>query len=278
MIKKKDADKMNEIIYSKELSEQWMGEKSLQHPSRVWGRIPMLEYLAKKILRHGDRVLDLGCGGGYPTLQVAKMVGEGFVTGVELSKAQLGLERGQEPISKKYGKVKNIRFINLDARNLEPIKDKSVDVVVSFMMLHNLVIEDVERVFNETGRVLRSNGLAVFLTLHPDLVKSEPWDLIFMEYESGYKDAVDDNGDAKEGFIIETIVKMHGGGEKKVFTVVHERRNIKKAIENSKLKIIDKKEIWIDEKKARELFGDDSVKKLPTQPAFWMITCKKRDD
>ena len=90
-------------IYGKGASEKWQGEKTMEHASGVWGRDKMLTYLRDEVINQGDTVVDLGSGGGYPTVKIAEMVGEsGRVIGLERSLSQLGIEDEQEAISEKY--------------------------------------------------------------------------------------------------------------------------------------------------------------------------------
>jgi ubiquinone/menaquinone biosynthesis C-methylase UbiE len=167
-------------LYISKTVDQWKEEKTMEHSSGIWGRTPMLEYLKKDVIKKGDTVVDLGSGAGYPSLKISEMVGDkGNVLGVELSKAQLGMEEELIPLTKKYKEVKNLNFINGNIKNI-PIEDESADKIVSFMVLHNIKIDEIKEVFIETSRIMKSEGKAVFLTIHPDFLESD-WDLDFSE-------------------------------------------------------------------------------------------------
>lgn len=260
-------------LYTAETVDQWKEEKTMEHSSGIWGRTPMLEYLEKDIIKKGDTVVDLGSGAGYPSLKISNMVGkEGKVIGIELSKAQLGIGEGLTPLTEKYKEIKNLSFVNSDIKNI-PLEDNSADEVVSFMVLHNIKIGEIKEVFAETNRVMKADGKAIFLTMHPDFLESD-WDLTFTVYDKDdlkrYKEAKD-----KEGIEVKGIVKNAGGGEKAVGMCYHSVENMQKAIEEAGLKIVNEKSFFIDEKTAKEKFGENSVRKLPENPAFLMMTLEK---
>ncbi len=64
---------------------------------------PILRALA---LRPGDRVLDVGCGSGEPSLSIAPMVEPGSVLGVDISAAMLAVARRR---ARARG-IRNVRF------------------------------------------------------------------------------------------------------------------------------------------------------------------------
>ncbi len=146
---------------------------------------------------------------------------------------------------------------------------------MSFMVLHNLDIASVEKVFKEVSRVLKDGGQSVFLTMHPEILDSEKWDLDFWKYDEkdieNYRNTKD-----KEGVAVKGWVKNISGEDKPVIMYNHTRENMEKAIKDSGLNIMKQQDIWIDEKTAIDKFGENSVKKIPTKPAFWMITVEKK--
>lgn len=78
-------------------------------------------------LRHGEKVLDLGSGGGIDVLLAARRVGEnGFVYGVDMTDEMLDLARAN---AAKAG-VQNVQFLKGVIEEL-PLPDSAVDVVIS---------------------------------------------------------------------------------------------------------------------------------------------------
>jgi SAM-dependent methyltransferase len=107
--------------------------------------------LAAMPLRQGGRLLDLGCGDGAWTMEVARHVGAGEVLGVEFVEdfAQAAREAGVDAVVADLG-------------GRLPYEDASIDVVHS-----NQVIEHLPRTDNflrEIARLLTRGGYAVVST------------------------------------------------------------------------------------------------------------------
>jgi arsenite methyltransferase len=103
-------------------------------------------------LRHGERVLDLGSGGGIDVLLSARRVGEtGFVYGVDMTDEMLELARAN---AAKAG-ANNVTFMKGTIEDI-PLPDESVDVVISNCVI-NLSV-DKPKVIREMFRVLVPGG------------------------------------------------------------------------------------------------------------------------
>ncbi len=103
-------------------------------------------------LRAGDRVLDLGSGGGIDVLLSARRVGPtGKVYGLDLTEEMLALALAN---AAKAGAT-NVEFLK-GAIEAIPLPAASVDVVISNCVI-NLSV-DKSAVFAETFRVLRPGG------------------------------------------------------------------------------------------------------------------------
>lgn len=246
----------------------WKESKTMEHASGIWGRKPTLKYLKEKIILPGDIVVDLGAGAGYPSLQMIPMVGQkGRVIGIELSDAMLAE-------AEKYQEVENLEFRKGDITQILPMPDNSADVVTSFMVCHNLPLQDMRAIFANTARLLRPGAKAVFLTMHPDALESERWGLDFMVYDSTalqmYQEAKD-----KEDVQVPGVVKNAGGGSKRVFMFNHTRKNTLQAIRDAGLMLVNEIALWIDEDTAKSTFGAKAVRKLPTTPTFVIMVLEK---
>jgi arsenite methyltransferase len=108
--------------------------------------------LAVAELRAGERVLDLGSGGGIDVLLSARRVGEtGFAYGVDMTDEMLALARAN---AEKAG-VTNVEFVKGTIENV-PLPDGAVDVVISNCVI-NLSV-DKPKVLAEMFRVLAPGG------------------------------------------------------------------------------------------------------------------------
>ncbi|MFS0886372.1 arsenite methyltransferase [Aeromicrobium sp. 179-A 4D2 NHS] len=103
-------------------------------------------------LRPGERVLDLGSGGGIDVLLSARRVGEtGFAYGVDMTDEMLDLARAN---AAKAGAT-NVEFLRGTIEDV-PLPDASVDVVISNCVI-NLSV-DKPKVLAEMFRVLVPGG------------------------------------------------------------------------------------------------------------------------
>ncbi len=103
-------------------------------------------------LQPGERVLDLGSGGGIDCFLAAKMVGEeGRVVGIDMTIKMIELARGN---AKKIG-ADNVEF-RLSPIEAIPLPDGEADVVISNCVL--ALVTDKSLVFDEAFRVLRPGG------------------------------------------------------------------------------------------------------------------------
>jgi arsenite methyltransferase len=103
-------------------------------------------------LREGDRVLDLGSGGGIDVLLSARRVGpSGFAYGVDMTDEMLTLARAN---AAKTGAA-NVEFRKGQIEDL-PLPDASVDVVISNCVIN--LSTDKPAVLDEIFRVLVPGG------------------------------------------------------------------------------------------------------------------------
>jgi arsenite methyltransferase len=108
--------------------------------------------LAVAELRAGERVLDLGSGGGIDVLLSARRVGEtGFAYGVDMTDEMLALARAN---AEKAG-VTNVEFVKGTIEDV-PLPDGSVDVVISNCVIN--LSTDKPAVLTEMFRVLAPGG------------------------------------------------------------------------------------------------------------------------
>jgi ubiquinone/menaquinone biosynthesis C-methylase UbiE len=105
-------------------------------------------------LHTGARVLDVGCGSGNITIDVAIVVAPGAVVGVDVMEDRIS--RAIELASGRV--VKNVSFELSDAHALR-FPDNTFDVVYSHTVLHSLI--DPLRALSEQRRVAKPGGWVI---------------------------------------------------------------------------------------------------------------------
>lgn len=111
--------------------------------------------VAKAALHPGERVLDLGSGGGIDALIAARAVGaEGHVYGLDMTAAMVELARRNAAVSG----IHNVEFLEGAIESI-PLPAASVDVVISNCVIN--FCENKAAVFAEARRVLALGGRIV---------------------------------------------------------------------------------------------------------------------
>ena len=123
-------------------------------------------------LKPGERVLDLGSGGGIDVLLSARRVGPtGFAYGLDMTDFMLELaERNRIEAG-----VENVRFLKGEIEDI-PLSDNAVDVVISNCVIN--LSADKGQVLREAYRVLSPGGHfavsdVVFLGHFPQVIRSD---------------------------------------------------------------------------------------------------------
>jgi len=132
---------------------------TLDNPLRRWLHKP--EKILDGLVREGQTVLDLGCGPGYFSVGMARMVGEeGRVIAVDLQAGMLELVRRK---AERAGLLQRIQ-LHQCAPDRIGIGEK-VDFALAFWMVHE--VPDPDSFLNEVRTLLKPEGR--FLLVEPDL-------------------------------------------------------------------------------------------------------------
>ena len=119
---------------------------------RLWNR----EVVRTTGLRPGGRAIDLACGTGSLTRDLASRVGrEGHVLGVDFSREMLRVAKTRP--------VPNIEYRLGDATRLEGFSPATFDAATIAYGARN--IPDLDALFSEMARVLKPGGVAVCLEI-----------------------------------------------------------------------------------------------------------------
>ena len=119
---------------------------------------------ALRSLKQGERVVDLGSGGGFDCFVAATQVGpDGHVIGVDMTQEMLARSRAA---AAEMG-LKQVEFREGVIEDL-PVEEGWADVVISNGVIN--LCADKRRIFSEIRRVLRPGGILQFA----DIVNGKP--------------------------------------------------------------------------------------------------------
>jgi SAM-dependent methyltransferase len=118
---------------------------------RVWPHL-----VDAQLVANADRVLDVGCGTGGPTRDVAHVASDGQVTGIDLSTRMLELARRR---SAEEG-LDNVTFIRGDAQ-VFPFEPEALDIAMS--CFGTMFFNDPVTAFTNIGGALRGGGTLALL-------------------------------------------------------------------------------------------------------------------
>lgn len=154
-------------------------------PQQKWAS----ELISKLSLQGDERVLDIGCGDGKVTIDIAHALPEGSVVGIDKSEAMIDLARTRYP----ENDFRNVRFRKLDARRL-PFRNE-FDVVFSNATLHwiqdhRTVLQGISRSLKTDGKILlqmggEGNG-AEIIRAAEEVIQSSKWARYFTDFSFPY--------------------------------------------------------------------------------------------
>jgi len=120
---------------------------------KKWG----LELLDKLRLRGDERALDIGCGDGKLSLEIALRVPEGSVVGIDSSQEMIAFARDKYPAERHL----NLSWQVMDVRELGFDEEFNVvfsNAVMHWVLDHLVVLKGIRRALRPGGRVLLQMG------------------------------------------------------------------------------------------------------------------------
>lgn len=147
------------------------------------------ELIANLNLKGMEDVLDLGCGDGKVTAEIARLVGNGSVVGIDNSRQMIDLAKEKYP----EDRHSNLSFQTMDASGLS--FEDCFDVVFSNAVLHWVkdhkpVIECLYKSLRAGGKILLRMGgkgdAEGIISAINDVKASNQWAQYFTEFEFPY--------------------------------------------------------------------------------------------
>jgi len=152
---------------------------------QAWAR----ELIDRLKLRGDEHVLDVGCGDGKITAEIARAVPKGSVTGMDASPPMIEFAKKTFP----PGKFGNLRFRCMDARHIR--FERRFDLLFSNAALHwvddhQTFLRGASAVLNPGGRLVvscggKGNAQDVFLALRPEM-RLKRWRGFFRKIPTPY--------------------------------------------------------------------------------------------
>lgn len=148
-----------------------------------------MDLVSRLDLQGDERVLDIGCGDGKITAQLASRLPRGEVLGMDLSKDMIDFARAKHTAET----CSNLVFQLGDANKLD--FEEEFDLVVSFACLHWVkdhlpVLKGIEHSLVPSGRVLLQFGgkgnAEEILAITDDLIRDEKWSGYFKDFGFPY--------------------------------------------------------------------------------------------
>ncbi len=131
----------------------------------LWSAPFGLTLLENILVKPKMKVLDIGCGTGFPLIELAQRLGtSSFVYGID--PWEKAIERTEEKL--KIYDVSNVKTLKGQAEEL-PFANNFFDLITSNNGLNN--VEDVQKVFAEISRVAKRNSQLIFTYNLPGTMK-----------------------------------------------------------------------------------------------------------
>ncbi|MFJ1269977.1 trans-aconitate 2-methyltransferase [Legionella lytica] len=142
-----------------------------------------MKMLSKISFNSNSRILDIGCGDGVITNEIATIVSEGCVIGTDISDAMI------EHAAKVYNGQRNVRFIQMDAT--QNIFRHQFDIITSFNCLHwvsdqRSAILGIAKAATDGAQIalLLSHRKSLYHLVLDKVCASDKWAFFFKDYIS----------------------------------------------------------------------------------------------
>ena len=166
---------------------QWNAQDYAQSSSAqaAWAQ----DLIVKLNLSGNETVLDVGCGDGKVTAEIARRLPDGFVLGIDSSSEMVQFANAENLESA----IANLQFACMDARKID--SSRTFDVVFSNTVLH--WVDDHPAFLRGASQVLRSRGKLVtscggkgnaadVVSVFEALIQQPTWNPYFTNFQFPY--------------------------------------------------------------------------------------------
>jgi trans-aconitate methyltransferase len=152
---------------------------------QTWAR----ELIAKLNLRGDENILDVGCGDGKVTAEIARALPNGFVVGTDASPQMIAFAKKTFPAKN----FPNLKFQAMDARKLKSTRQFGCvfsNAALHWVDDHEKILRGVASVLKSGGRLVvscggKGNAQDVFVALRPE-IRLKRWREFFRQMPTPY--------------------------------------------------------------------------------------------
>ena len=152
--------------------ERKFGYGGYKYNKKYWEKV-ILDFIKFYKLDNKSSVLDVGCAKGFFLFELKKKLPGIKIKGIDIS--QYAINNSKKEVSK---------FLTVGNAKKLPFKDKSFDLVVSFVTLHNLNREDCGKALREIERVKKDYSFITLDAYSNNIEKKrmQKWNLTALTY------------------------------------------------------------------------------------------------
>ena len=135
--------------------------------------------IGQLILEEHTKILDIGCGCGATTIEIAKMIPKGHVTGLDISIPML--DRAE-----KFASEMSLSNIDFQVKDVQTEEINSNHYDIAFSRFGVMFFEDPYEAFKNINQAIKENGQLVFVCWqNPSL---NPWQSLSLQVIKEYLD------------------------------------------------------------------------------------------
>jgi len=134
-----------------------------------WTKDYGIKLLKEVGIKEGNIIFDCCCGKGNYTLPAARIAGKnGMVYAMDMNKDKVDILKDKSNLEN----IKNIKIIKKEFKEVIPLPDKSIDIVLLYDIFWYFSIGNnkLSLLLNEAYRILKDNGL---ISVYPEHIDTD---------------------------------------------------------------------------------------------------------